>query len=107
MSSSEFTPGKTYTYEYSARLLTGIPKIAEQYSAFQMKADVVIQARSTSEVLLKIKDVKSIQKDQVQGSDLKEEDKEKLQKWTEEYARELEKPIMFNHKNGKVSSFSA
>jgi len=103
----EFTPGKTYTYEYSARLLTGIPKIAEQYSAFQMQADVIIQARSTSEVSLKIKDVKSIQKDQQQGADLKEEDIEKLQKWTEEYARELEKPIMFNHKNGKVSSFSA
>lgn len=72
-----------------------------------MKADVVIQARSASEVSLKIKDVRSIQKDQQQGADLNEEDNEKLQKWTEEYARELEKPIMFNHKNGKVSSFSA
>jgi len=102
----EFTPGKTYVYDYSARLLTGIPKISEQYSAFLMRAEVIVQARSGSEVGLKLKDIKSTQMDQLQGSEL-EQDKEVLQRWNKEYLKELEKAITFTHINGQVVNFMA
>ena len=106
MTPTEFTPGKTYIYDYSARLLTGIPKISEQYSAFVMNAEVILQARSASEIGLKLKDIKSAQMDRLLGSEL-EQDKEMLQRWTKEYLRELEKAITFTHVNGQVVNFMA
>lgn len=103
----EFAPGQKYVYEYSARLLTGIPELADQYSGFEMTADLVLQARgSPDQVDLRLANVKvGKTNDAVSGN--YEEDIDMVHRWNKEYQRELTKPIRFSHQNGKVNSFTA
>ncbi|KAI1280670.1 Vitellogenin-5 [Halotydeus destructor] len=103
----QFAPGQTYVYEYTARLLTGIPELADQYSGFEMTADLVLQARgSQNEVDMKLTNVKvGKTNDPVSGS--YEEDIDMVHRWNKEYQRELTKPVRFVHQQGKVASFQA
>jgi len=102
----QFAQGKTYVYEYSARLLTGIPELADQYSGFEMNADLVLQARSANDVSMKLTNIKlGRTNDQADGS--YEQDIDMVHRWNKEYQRELTKPIRFAHENGKVKSFQA
>jgi hypothetical protein len=103
----QFAVGQTYVYEYSARLLTGIPELADQYAGFEMTADLVLQARGTADkVAMKLTNVKvGKTNDAVDGSF--EEDIDMVHRWNKEYQRELTKPIRFQHENGKVIAFEA
>lgn len=100
-----FTPGKTYLYDYSARLQTGIPKISEQFSSFQIRADIQIQGRSagSNEVKLRLANIRTSQTD---GSS-RGVDAVVPHEWNREYEKELSKPIVFTHQNGRVVNFRA
>lgn len=102
----KFVTGQTYVYEYSARLLTGIPELADQYSGFEMEADLVVQPRTGDLVDMKLTNIKvGRTNDPVPSS--YEEDIDMVHRWNKEYQRELTKPIRFTHKAGKVASFQA
>ena len=103
---TEFAPGKMYVYEYSARLLTGIPDLADQYSGFEMTADLVLQAQEAGKVAMKMTNVKvGHTNDHVPAN--YEEDIDMLHRWNKEYQRELTKPIVFKHTKGQVSELEA
>ena len=92
-------------YDYSARLQTGIPKISDQFSSFKIQADIVIQARAagSDEVKLSLSNIRTGQMD---GSS-RGEDVTEMHEWSREYQKELAKPIVFTHQNGRVVSFRA
>lgn len=102
----QFAQDKTYVYEYSARLLTGIPELADQYAGFEMNADLVLQARSNQAVDLKLTNIKVGRTNDASPSNY-EEDLDMVHRWNKEYQRELTKPIRFVHEDGKVKSFQA
>jgi hypothetical protein len=103
----QFAPGQTYVYEYSARLLTGIPELADQYAGFEMTADLVLQSRGQPDkVDMKLTNIKvGKTNDQTGGS--YEEDIDMVHRWNKEYQRELTKPVRFQHEAGKVTAFEA
>jgi hypothetical protein len=92
-------------YDYSARLQTGIPKISDQFSNFQIKADIQIEGQETGsdEVKLKLANIRTGQMDGAKRTDEASEMKE----WNNQYKKELESPIVFTHQNGRVISFRA
>lgn len=98
-----FAPGKSYLYDYSARLETGIPKISDQFSAYQIRADIEIQSRSagSNEVKLRLGNIRTSQTDG--GS----EEAAVPHEWNREYEKELSKPVVFTHQNGRVINFRA
>lgn len=101
-----FAPGQMYVYEYNARLLTGIPELADQYSGFEMTSDLILQPRGNGMVAMKLTNVKiGKTNDAVPGN--YEEDIDMVHRFNKEYQRELTKPIRFQHEAGKVRFFEA
>lgn len=49
-----FTPGQTYVYEYSGRLLTGVPQLADQYSGFEIIADLILQPLNNNVIAMMV-----------------------------------------------------
>lgn len=101
-----FAPGQMYVYEYNARLLTGIPELADQYSGFELTCNLLIQPRDSGLIAMKMTDIKiGKTNDQVPGT--YEEDIDMVHRFNKEYQRELTKPIRFGHEFGKVKFFEA
>ncbi|RWS27858.1 vitellogenin-like protein [Leptotrombidium deliense] len=96
-----------YVYDYRSQILTGIPELDNQYSGFELTADLLIQARTAGGlVVMKLNDVKVARLNDAVSSNL-EEDIEMVHRYNKEYQRELTKPIRFIHENGKVLAFEA
>ncbi|RWS06019.1 vitellogenin-like protein [Dinothrombium tinctorium] len=102
----QFQPGLMYIYEYTSRLLTGIPEIDDQYSGSELTANLIIQPRSPGLVAFKLNNVKVGRLNDPVSSNY-EEDIDMVHRFNKEYQRELSKPIRFIHRNGRVLAFEA
>jgi hypothetical protein len=101
-----FVPGQTYLYEYSGRLLTGIPQLADQYSGFEITSNLILQPLSDSVVALKLSNVR-IGKHNGPLYNGFQEDIVMNHLPDPQYQKELTKPIRFVYNNGKITSFEA
>jgi hypothetical protein len=100
------TQGQTYLYEYSGRLLTGIPELANQYSGFEIMSDLILQPISESVVALKLANVRIGQHNgQVPNNYQQRFVMNHLP--DPQYQKELTKPIRFVYNDGKVVAFEA
>lgn len=103
----KFIPGQTYLYDYSSRLLTGVPQLANQYSGFEIRAQVILQALSDSVVQLKMSMIQVGKHNGPVANDFPAGDVVMDHQMNSQYQRELTKPIRFVHNEGKVKAFEA
>jgi hypothetical protein len=101
-----FTPGQTYVYDYSSRLLTGVPSVGDQWSGFEMKADLVLQAQSESLVAMTLANIQ-LGKHNGPIGDAFVGDLPIEHQMNALYNKELSKSVRFVYENGKVKAFEA
>jgi hypothetical protein len=101
------SPGKTYFYEYSSRLLTGIPQLSDQYSGFEIRSDIVLQALSDSVIAMKLLNIKVGKHNGPVGNDFPQGQVPMDHQINAQYQKELTKPIRFVYSEGKVKAFEA
>lgn len=107
----KFTPGQTYIYEYRGRQWNGLAKLADQYAGLTLESDVILQAVTDQEVLLKLDDIKveQLHTQTLANNDIRRlnQGQEQSQRQTTLYREELSKPIRFTYVDGKVLRFAA
>jgi hypothetical protein len=100
------TPGQTYLYEYSGRLLSGIPQLADQYAGFEILADLILQPLGEDIVAMKLANIK-VGKHNGQVPNNYQEEITMNHQPDAQYTRELTKPIRFIYADGKINQFEA
>jgi len=102
--SVRLTPGQTYIYDYSSRLLSGVPALADQFAGLEIEAQLILQAVSDSVVAMKLT---SIQVGKHNGAIQSNGDAVMDHQLNAQYERELTKPVRFVYTDGKVKAFEA
>jgi len=109
--SVRLTVGQTYVYDYSSRLLTGVPQLADQYAGFEIRAQLILQSLSDSVVAMKLANIKvGKHNGPVGGNGFPSYDSSSPvmdHQMNPQYERELTKPIRFVYIEGKVKAFEA
>jgi len=99
--------GQTYVYDYSSRLLTGAPGVGDQFSGFEIKADLILQALGDSVVAMKLSNIKLGKHNGPIGDDFPNGEVVMDHQINAQYQKELTKPIRFVYSEGKVKAFEA
>ena len=101
------TVGQTYVYDYSSRLLTGIPQLGDQFSGFEIQAELVLQPLSDSVVAMKLSQIRVGKHNGPVGNDFPQGEIQMDHQMNAQYQKELQKPIRFVYSEGKVKAFEA
>jgi len=95
--------GQTYVYDYTSRLLSGIPALADQYAGLELEAQIVLQPQANT-VAMKMTNVVIGKHNGPVGHDGQPVMDHQM---AQEYSRELTKTIRFEYIDGKVKAFEA
>lgn len=101
----EFQPGQLYVYQWTARMLTGVPEIDDQYSGLEIESDLVIQGEGQGQVAVKMANVKLGKINDNLPQSYEDEDITIEHQPDTEMARHLTKPIRFFYQDGEVLEF--
>jgi len=103
-----FTPGLSYLYDYEARLMTGLPQLQSQYSGFELRSQVLIQALSDSVIAMKMTSIRVGKHNGVVQQDFPSGQSPFIDHQTHaQFQQQLSKPIRFVYSEGKVKAFEA
>jgi hypothetical protein len=94
--------GQTFVYDYSSRLLSGVPSLADQFSGLEIEAQLILQAISDSVVAMKLAQIRVGKHNGPIGDHLVVDHQVNAA-----YERELTKSVRFQYTDGKVKAFEA
>ncbi|RWS07112.1 vitellogenin-like protein [Dinothrombium tinctorium] len=102
----QYEPGFIYEYKYTSRLLAGIPKLASIYAGFELKADLILQPKTSRNVLMKLNNIEfgeinsKVERKSARNIGI-------VHIINREYQHLLTKSIQFTHEDGVIKSFIA
>jgi len=109
----QWQSGKEHTFEYSGRMLTGIPGLAPQYSGIGIKAVVALQVKSLDDLRLTLRNVQFTKVNTeltapvnsgVEGFNWRNLVLPAFEPVTAELKTLLETPVVFSVRDGEIKS---
>lgn len=103
----EFKQGKTYIYKYAANVLNGVPNLRDEYSSFDLTADLILQVREQGLIAMKLTNISHLEHfvDHVHTVD--DEHVVRDAEFKHDLERYLTMPIEFKHEKGRVVLFKS
>jgi hypothetical protein len=102
--SVRLTAGNTYVYEYSSRLLSGVPALSNQFAGLEMEAQLILSPQADDIVLMKMS---AVQVGKHNGPVDERGEAVIDHQLNAQYERELTKAVRFVYQDGKVKAFEA
>merc|ERR1712142_1372231 len=105
-----FATGQEYVYNYSGRILTGIPQIDSTFAGMSMEGEVIVQATSQNSFKMMMRNVKfGTFNDHLSGSSQQPTNWRNVQlesstPLTSQYQQYMESPVEFTVEQGKFST---
>merc|ERR1712168_1524160 len=105
-----FSTGQEYVYNYSGRILTGIPQIDSTFAGMSMEGQVIVQAISQNSVKMMMRNVKfGTFNDHLSGSSQQPTNWRNVQlesstPLSSQYQQYMESPVEFTMEQGKFST---
>merc|ERR1712168_308060 len=105
-----FSTGQEYVYDYSGRILTGIPQIDSTFAGMSMEGEVIVQATSQNSFKMMMRNVKfGTFNDHLSGSSQQPTNWRNVQlesstPLTSQYQQYMESPVEFTVEQGQFST---
>merc|ERR1712168_607994 len=105
-----FSTGQEYVYNYSGRILTGIPQIDSTFAGMSMEGQVIVQATSQNSIKMMMRNVKfGTFNDHLSGSSQQPTNWRNVQlesstPLTSQYQQYMESPVEFTMEQGQFST---